>query len=66
MKKIEQMQRYIERTNLSDDQSYYDVDSSGLKAIYEFSKQDFFGAACLLFAYGRAKGFRMAQKERQA
>ena len=64
MSEIEKIKRYIERTKLpSDPKCKYCFCLSEMNAIHKAMKMDEFGAICLLFEYGKAKGYRAAKAE---
>ncbi len=64
MTEIEKMQRYIARAKMpSDPKDNYCFCLGELNAIERFAKADSFNALCLLFEYGRAKGYRAAKAE---
>ncbi|WP_251318637.1 hypothetical protein [Flintibacter muris] len=67
MSEIEKMQRYIERTELPADlHDKYCFCLGELDEVWKFSQTDMFSALCLLFEYGKAKGYRAAKAERRA
>lgn len=67
MSEIEKMKRCIERTKIPDDPRYKFCFCLGeLKEVQKLSQVDMFRALCLLFEYGKAKGYRAAKAERRA
>lgn len=62
MNEIDRMQKYIDATEIKNS-SRYDISVSNINAIYEMAQGDFFKALCLIFQYGRARGYRAAEKE---
>lgn len=67
MTKIEKIQRYIDRTGGNfPDGTPYQMNIDELFALIHMADGDVAGAICLAFNYGRAKGFRAAQKEAKA
>lgn len=64
MSEIEKMKRYIERTKVpSDPTDAYGFCLGELREIGDFAQADMFHALCLLFEYGKAKGYRAAKAE---
>ena len=57
MSHIEEMQRYISRTKVKNRDRYCMV-LADLCALYDLTAVDPFGALCLAFDYGQAKGQR--------
>lgn len=67
MTEIEKMKRYIERTKLpSDPRDKFCFCLGELEEVQKLSQVDMFHALCLLFEYGKAKGYRAAKAERRA
>ena len=67
MSEIEKMKRYIERTKMPEDPADNFCFCLGeLNEVGKFAKADLFHALCLLFEYGKAKGYRAAKAERRA
>lgn len=67
MSEIEKMQRYIKRAKLPEDPTdKYCFCLGELNAIGRLTKVDMFHALCLVFEYGKAKGYRQAKAERRA
>lgn len=66
MQALEKIQRYITETNASTvDNKTYCMYVSEIRALYEMMCRDAYGAMCLIFDYGRAKGYRAAKAEAQ-
>ena len=64
MSKIEKMEKYIEKTNLTPEAiNRYCMHWAEMDALYNKMRQDTFGALCLAFDYGQAKGYRAAKAE---
>ena len=64
MNKIEEINRYIERTGVKyADNSPYQMAFSEIIDLYDLFQKDWYKALCLAFNYGRAKGERHARKE---
>ena len=61
MKEIKKMRRYIERTRITE-QSKNNYDMTYRQGV-ELSALEFWDAVCLVFDYGRAKGYRAAKAE---
>ena len=67
MSEIEKMKKYIERTKLPEDPTdAYCFCLGEMNEIGAFAQSDMFHALCLLFEYGKAKGYRAAKAERRA
>lgn len=67
MTEIEKMQRYIKRTGLpSDPHDKFCFCLGEMDEVWKLSQVDMFRALCLLFEYGKAKGYRAAKAERRA
>jgi len=65
MSEIEKIKRYIERTNMpSDPTDAYCFRLRELNEIEKEAQTDMFNALCLLFEYGKAKGYRAAKAEK--
>ena len=63
MQTQENMRAYIEKTNITNILRY-SFNSDDFDVIYEMiCRNDLLGALCLLFEYGRAKGYRLAKSE---
>ena len=64
MSEIEKMKWYIEQTKMPDSPTdAYCLYLGELREIGEATKDDMFGTLCLLFEYGKAKGYRAAKAE---
>ena len=67
MSEIEKMKRYIERTKLPEDpMDNFCFCLGELDEIGRYAQADMFHALCLLFEYGKAKGYRAAKAEWRA
>ena len=64
MSEIEKMRRYIEQTKLPDDpHDKFCFCLGEMEEVGNFAQTDMFHALCLLFEYGKAKGYRAAKAE---
>jgi len=58
------IERYIAQTPISErDEINYCIRVSEIRALYELMEQDWYHAICMIFSYGRAKGYRAAKAE---
>ena len=63
----ERIERYIEKTKLSAKiTDNYCLYTSDIGAFLEEMNQDWWRAMCMIFNYGRAKGYRAAKAEARA
>ncbi len=62
MSEMEKIQRYIKNTKIKN-RGRYCMRYCESADLYAFSRTDLFGALCLAFDYGMAKGFRAAKVE---
>lgn len=60
MSEIEKIQRYIENTKIKN-RGMYCMRYCEAAGLHTFSRTDLFGALCLAFDYGMAKGYRAAK-----
>lgn len=66
MSEIEKMQKYIERTKMKEcPTSPYSICTKEMDAAYQEMGSNPFGIICLIFEYGKAKGYRAAKAERK-
>lgn len=66
MNYIEKMRRYIELTGVEySTADPHQMTVGDLTALHDMSRTDLYGALCLAFEYGRAKGERCAARERE-
>ena len=67
MTEIEKMKKYIERTKIREKPTTpYTMCTNEMNAVYQEMQSNPFNAICLLFEYGKAKGYRAAKAERRA
>ncbi len=56
-----EIRSYVDGTRIQDKDKSSLPTTKDLLALGEFTRQDFYGALLLAFAYGRAKGYRVAK-----
>lgn len=67
MTEIEKMKRYIERTKMSEKTTHnYAIGSAEIGVFFDEIEKDWFGTICMIYNYGRAKGYRAAKAEVRA
>lgn len=59
---IDEIQTYIQATNMKDPGHRYTIYTSDVNAIYELFTTNPLEAISLAFSYGKAKGFRLCRK----
>ena len=66
MSEIEKIQRYIERTRMSEKTAHsYAIGSAEIGVFLNELERDWFGTICTIYNYGRAKGYRASKAEKK-